>query len=58
MTTISQSSPEDGETLALIRRVLCPQAPLNAPLDQILPALTSSPSVDFQLYAFLAIVCR
>ncbi|KAF8418218.1 PXA domain-containing protein [Tirmania nivea] len=53
------SSPlEDKQTLALIRRVLRPQSSPNSPLEDILPALTSSPSVDIQLYAFLAIVCR
>ncbi|RPB21944.1 hypothetical protein L211DRAFT_811452 [Terfezia boudieri ATCC MYA-4762] len=49
---------EDKKTLALIRRVLRPQSSPNTPLEDILPALTSSPGVDVQLYAFLAIVCR
>ncbi|KAF8470546.1 PXA domain-containing protein [Kalaharituber pfeilii] len=49
---------EDNQTLALIRRVLRPQSSPNSPLEEILPALTSSPAVDIQLYAFIAIICR
>ncbi|KAG0636255.1 hypothetical protein HOY80DRAFT_978573 [Tuber brumale] len=48
----------DKSAIALIRRVLCYHAPPFTPLEQLLPALTSSPEVDLELYAFLAIIFR
>ncbi|RPA99761.1 hypothetical protein L873DRAFT_1806276 [Choiromyces venosus 120613-1] len=57
----SRSSPVpavDKSAIALIRRVLCYHAPPFTPLEELLPALTSSPEVDLELYAFLAIIFR
>ena len=49
-------------TRALIRRVLCPDNHARAkeprPLEQLLPPLTSSNDIDFQLYAVIAIVIK
>jgi hypothetical protein len=50
-------------TLFLIRRTLCSQLGEKgrvtpAPVDEILPPLTSSNEVDLQLYAFIAIITR
>ncbi|KAJ5636559.1 uncharacterized protein N7484_009872 [Penicillium longicatenatum] len=50
-------------TLALIRRVLCPQASNHGasspqPPEELLPPLTSSNDVDRQLYAILAIIMK
>ncbi|KAI5779427.1 hypothetical protein DFH27DRAFT_657338 [Peziza echinospora] len=46
-----QAIIEHQQTLALIRRILRPQSSPSTPLEDILPALTSSPQVDVQLYA-------
>ena len=53
----------DQTTLFLIRRTLCSQLgekgrTTPAPIDEILPPLTSSNEVDLQLYAFIAIIIR
>lgn len=53
----------DRATLFLIRRTLCPQLGEKgrntpAPIDQLLPPLTSSNEVDLQLYAFISIIIR
>ncbi|KAJ5938814.1 hypothetical protein N7466_001948 [Penicillium verhagenii] len=54
----------DKATLALIRRVLCPQTSSNhgasspQPPEELLPPLTSSNDVDRQLYAILAIIMK
>lgn len=50
-------------TAALIRRVLCPQTSSHGasspqPLEELLPPLTSSNDIDFQLYALLAIIIK
>jgi hypothetical protein len=50
-------------TLFLIRRTLCSQLgekgrSTPAPIDEILPPLTSSNEIDVQLYAFVAIIIR
>lgn len=50
-------------TLALIRRVLCPQTSSHGvsssqPPEELLPPLTSSNDVDRQLYAILAIIMK
>ncbi|KAI9166716.1 PXA domain protein [Paramyrothecium foliicola] len=54
----------DRATSLLIRRTLCPQQlgdkarDAQAPIEELLPPLTSRNDVDLQLYAFLAIVLR
>lgn len=53
----------DRTTLFLIRRTLCSQLGdkgriTPAPIDEVLPPLTSSNEVDLQLYAFIAIIIR
>jgi hypothetical protein len=53
----------DRSTLFLIRRTLCPNLAEKgrntpAPINEILPPLTSSNEVDLQLYAFIAIIIR
>ncbi|KAI9888830.1 MAG: hypothetical protein M1814_006233 [Vezdaea aestivalis] len=47
-------------TTAFIRRTLCAHRPnaATAPLDELLPPLTSSNEVDLQLYAVIAVVVR
>lgn len=56
------SDTSDKTTAALTRRVLCPYTHASTtdprPLDELLPPLTSSNEVDFQLYAIIAIVVR
>ncbi|PYH43242.1 PXA domain-containing protein [Aspergillus saccharolyticus JOP 1030-1] len=58
------SATSDKATVALIRRVLCPQpgnhgsASTPPPLEELLPPLTSSNELDRQLYALLAIVVK
>lgn len=54
----------DKTTAALIRRVLCPQVSLDrgrgapAPIEELLPPLTSRNDVDLQLYALISIILR
>ncbi|KAL2074689.1 hypothetical protein VTL71DRAFT_8468 [Oculimacula yallundae] len=53
----------DRATLFLIRRTLCSQLGEKgrntpAPIDQLLPPLTSSNDVDLQLYALISIIIR
>jgi hypothetical protein len=53
----------DLATLFLIRRTLCTHLSdkgrsTPAPIDEILPPLTSSNEVDLELYAFIAIIIR
>ncbi|KAL8936314.1 MAG: hypothetical protein Q9216_004994 [Gyalolechia sp. 2 TL-2023] len=49
-------------TVALIRRVLCPQPTTGSnearPIEELLPPLTSRNDVDLQLYAIIAIVVK
>jgi hypothetical protein len=59
------SATSDKATVALIRRVLCPQAGNQSgsastpqPLEELLPPLTSSNEVDLQLYALIAIIIK
>ncbi|PYI28743.1 hypothetical protein BP00DRAFT_449013 [Aspergillus indologenus CBS 114.80] len=58
------SSTSEKATIALIRRVLCPQpgnhggASTPPPLEDLLPPLTSSNELDLQLYALIAIVVK
>lgn len=65
MNKIRPTSPpattaEEAEqrTLLLIRRVLCAHAAPTTPLEDLLPALTSSREINIQLYAFVAIIAR
>src|SRR5882762_6012655 len=58
-----KDAPVDKSTIALIRRVLCPQANIYGtatprPLQELLPPLTSSNEVDIQLYAIIAIIIK
>jgi hypothetical protein len=54
----------DKNTVALIRRVLCPEASSSygsntpRPLQELLPPLTSSNEIDLQRYALLAIIIK
>jgi mitochondrial splicing suppressor protein 51 len=54
----------DRVTEQLIRRTLCPQQLADmgratpAPIEELLPPLTSRNDVDLQLYAFIAIILR
>ncbi|KAK9470678.1 PXA domain-containing protein [Dipodascopsis tothii] len=45
-------------TDALIRNTLVPTAALQKPLDEILPALTSFPDIDVELYALISLMIR
>ncbi len=59
----SADALSERATLILIRRTLCSQLgdkgrSTPAPIDEILPPLTSSNDVDLQLYAFIAIIIR
>ncbi|KAI5804432.1 PXA domain-containing protein [Geopyxis carbonaria] len=50
--------PNNDRTRNLIRRILCSHAAPTVPLEELLPALTSSPAVDEQLYAIVAVLLR
>jgi hypothetical protein len=63
----SRKAAADEETIAFIKRTLCAHSAEFAkeendktgndrPLEELLPPLTSSPDLDIQLYAFLAII--
>ncbi|PYH71555.1 PXA domain-containing protein [Aspergillus vadensis CBS 113365] len=58
------NATSDKATIALIRRVLCPQAGNHGgattpqPPEDLLPPLTSSNEVDRQLYALIAIIVK
>ncbi|PQE16063.1 hypothetical protein CJF32_00004976 [Rutstroemia sp. NJR-2017a WRK4] len=59
----SADAVSDRSTLLFIRRTLCSHLSdkgrsTPAPIDEILPPLTSSNEVDLQLYAFIAIIIR
>lgn len=63
----ARGSPDylsDRATAAFIRRTLCPQQTgdkargASAPIEELLPPLTSSNDVDLQLYALLAVILR
>lgn len=63
--SVSLDPLSDQATVALIRRVLCPQQQLGdktrdaqTPIEELLPPLTSRNDVDLELYAFLAIILR
>ena len=60
---LSSDPVSERATLSLIRRTLCSQLgdkgrSTPAPIDELLPPLTSSNEVDLQLYAFIAIIIR
>lgn len=61
---LSSADPlSERATLFLIRRTLCSQLgekgrSTPAPIDELLPPLTSSNEVDLQLYAFISIIIR
>ncbi|APA10502.1 hypothetical protein sscle_06g052720 [Sclerotinia sclerotiorum 1980 UF-70] len=60
---LSTDAISDRSTLLFIRRTLCSHISEKgrstpAPIDEILPPLTSSNEVDLQLYAFIAIIIR
>ncbi|CCU75661.1 PXA domain-containing protein [Blumeria hordei DH14] len=62
--TTSKDSPSDRATLFFVRRTLCSQlgdkhrCSPPAPINEILPPLTSSNEIDLQLYACIAILFR
>ena len=62
--TASAASPlSDKATAFLVRRILCPQQADKgraspAPIEHLLPPLTSRNDVDLQLYALIAIILR
>ncbi|KAF3921027.1 hypothetical protein AA313_de0200984 [Arthrobotrys entomopaga] len=49
---------EERNLAALAKRVLCAHAPPGKAIEEILPALSSSPKVDLQLYGFISIILR
>ncbi|KAK8049300.1 PXA domain-containing protein [Apiospora phragmitis] len=61
---VSTDFLSDKATIALIRRVLCAQNAADrgrstpAPIEELLPPLTSRNDVDLQLYAFISIIIR
>ncbi|CAG8975427.1 hypothetical protein HYALB_00010374 [Hymenoscyphus albidus] len=60
---LASDPASDRSTIFLIRRTLCSHLgdkgrSTPAPIDEILPPLTSSNEVDLQLYAFIAIIIR
>ncbi|RAL59506.1 hypothetical protein DID88_006619 [Monilinia fructigena] len=60
---LSTDAISDRSTLLFIRRTLCSHLSEKgrsspAPIDEILPPLTSSNEVDLELYAFIAIIIR
>ena len=59
---VSSDPGSERATISLIRRTLCSQlgdkGTTPAPIDELLPPLTSSNEVDVQLYAFIAIIIR
>ncbi|KUL90729.1 hypothetical protein ZTR_00263 [Talaromyces verruculosus] len=64
-TADSESNDTSGDknTVALIRRVLCPDVSTYGssaprPLQELLPPLTSSNDVDLQLYALIAVIIK
>ncbi|KAK9331579.1 PXA domain-containing protein [Lipomyces starkeyi] len=57
MTPVPPSTADDATT-TLIRNTLVPTSALQRPLDATLPALTSFPDIDKELYAFIALILR
>ncbi|EWC44062.1 hypothetical protein DRE_01414 [Drechslerella stenobrocha 248] len=49
---------EERNLAALTKRVLCAHAPPGKSIEEVLPALSSSPKVDLQLYGFISIIIR
>lgn len=63
LDTESIDASNDKNTVALIRRVLCPDTSAYGssaprPLQEVLPPLTSSNDVDLQLYALIAVIIK
>lgn len=58
--TSETADASDRATAAFVRRVLSPQSHTSEtkPIDELLPPLTSSNTVDLQLYAIIAIVVK
>ena len=59
--SVGRLDTSDKATAALIRRVLCSQSHGTSdlrPVHELLPPLTSSNDVDFQLYAIIAIIVK
>ncbi|KAK9235477.1 PXA domain-containing protein [Lipomyces kononenkoae] len=53
-----QPSTADDATTTLIRNTLIPTSSIQKPLEATLPALTSFPDIDKELYAFIALILR
>lgn len=58
--SIGTTDTSDKATIALIKRVLCPNShgADARPLNELLPPLTSSNEADLQLYAIIAIIVK
>ena len=60
--TLLASGPDNRNTTAFVRRVLCAHAHISSadsdPIGDILPPLTSSNETDLQLYAVIAIIIK
>ncbi|KAF3913502.1 hypothetical protein ABW21_db0204950 [Orbilia brochopaga] len=52
------SDSDDRALAALAKRVLCAHAPPGKTIEEVLPALSSSPKVDLQLYGYISIIIR
>ncbi|KAK9382416.1 PXA domain-containing protein [Kockiozyma suomiensis] len=57
LSTAAGSAADDATT-TLIKNILVPASSVQKPLDSILPALTSFPDLDKELYAFVALILR
>ncbi|KAF3080694.1 hypothetical protein TWF569_006591 [Orbilia oligospora] len=55
---VSLADSEERNLAALTKRVLCAHAPVGKTIEEVLPALTSLPKVDLQLYGFISIILR
>ncbi|KAK9366004.1 PXA domain-containing protein [Lipomyces kononenkoae] len=53
-----QPSTAEDATTTLIRNTLVPTSAVQKPLEATLPALTSFPDIDKELYAFIALILR
>ncbi|KAK9455885.1 PXA domain-containing protein [Dipodascopsis uninucleata] len=48
----------DPTTINLIKNTLIPTSSIHKPLEESLPALTSFPDIDVELYCFIALIIR
>ncbi|KAF3931098.1 hypothetical protein ABW20_dc0106992 [Dactylellina cionopaga] len=55
---VAAADSEERNLVALTKRVLCAHAPAGKAIEEVLPALSSSPKVDLQLYGFVSIIVR